>query len=97
MSKVLSHLIENERLQTVSPATLLHAFKLHVPGEEHPEQYVLAADGILKEVMGGISIDQVDASLYSSYVVASAVLVGKLDLEPGDTAVLMNGRVWRRL
>jgi hypothetical protein len=89
----MSHLIANQRLNSISPETLLHALKLHVPGEEHPEQSLLHSDETLREILGGLSINAIDAKNHTAYVQSSALVTRRLGLNPGAFAILVNGRV----
>ncbi|KAI0028565.1 glycosyltransferase family 24 protein [Vararia minispora EC-137] len=93
VSKVLAHLITSETIQHVSPEKLLHALKLHVPGEEHPEQELLKSRETLQEIMSGVSADAVDQEVYAAYVRQSKLIAQRLGLEPGEIAVLVNGRL----
>jgi UDP-glucose:glycoprotein glucosyltransferase len=94
-STLVSHLLASRAIEMATPAQLLTVLGISFPRESGGEQSqkVLSQQATLEELMGGVSIDNVEVSTYEWYAEASRRVVQQLGLAPGQQAVLLNGRV----
>jgi UDP-glucose:glycoprotein glucosyltransferase len=87
-------MLSNELFAHVSPRQLLQALGLDVPDIASPSaQAILSRDAALGEITGGVKLHEVDAEEYSKFTSSSRLVARKLGLSPGQTALLVNGRV----
>ena len=92
VSWTIAHLVLRQRLSRATPATLLQAFGLDAAPAEQAQgsQTPLSREGSLADLVDGITTG---ADVYESYVKSSVLLARELRLEPGQSAVVANGRV----
>ncbi|KAI0063832.1 hypothetical protein BV25DRAFT_1801498 [Artomyces pyxidatus] len=92
MSSLISHLMFKRLVSKISSHNLLRALGLHMTVDQS-EQTVLGADISLNDIMGGVDVKDVDLVDYAKYVRTSGQVVQELGLEPGEIALILNGRV----
>lgn len=54
---------------------------------------MMAAEEKLEDLLDGAPLSSPDDETYAAFVMASRFVVRKLKLQPGDQAIIVNGRV----
>ncbi|KAF7983169.1 hypothetical protein HWV62_23402 [Athelia sp. TMB] len=92
-SLLMSKLIRQKSLSTVSPDHLIRALGLAPVKFVHDgPQTVLSQEQALRKITGGIAYTDFDAEVHADYVRACVALISELRLSPGDSAIIVNGR-----
>ncbi|KAI0314345.1 UDP-glucose:glycoprotein glucosyltransferase-domain-containing protein [Amylostereum chailletii] len=92
VSSLMAHLITNGLLQKASPSHILRALGLHVAAGDE-DQTILSPKASLADLMGGTTLDNINPEVYKQYVEAGGLIAQRLGLRPGNSAILINGRV----
>jgi UDP-glucose:glycoprotein glucosyltransferase len=87
------YLISTNLLSKASPAQILHAFDSDYPvtsGDDHVD-----VQRVLQELTNGVVPSDFNQSAYAQYVKSSRLVARELQLQPGEQALIVNGRVGR--
>lgn len=96
-SLLVAHLCQKNLLSGVSPDQLLHVLGLaSVVVVNDTPQTVLSQERTLRDITGGLAVfADLDTEVYDDYVRSSRLFVRELQLNSGDQAIIVNGRVSR--
>lgn len=88
-SWLLSHLVASDRLSKVTPGQLLRVLDNDVTISGDAAQAPLSQ---VKELVG-VDAAEFDATAYAAYVKAGLLISRKVNLQPGQQGLVVNGRV----
>lgn len=94
MSLLISHLSKKGLLSNISAKKLLRALGLDsVVVDGGSSQTVLSPEHTLRQITGGISLADMDLQAHEEYEQSSRLLVRDANLQYGEQAIIINGRV----
>ncbi|KAG7094908.1 hypothetical protein E1B28_005714 [Marasmius oreades] len=93
MSAFFSHLIFNEKLESITPNTLLTALGFGDEVGDDPEQVPVTQGEQMRAILGDVRPHQLDYFNHTKYVDMGRRFLKGLGVNPGDKGVVINGRV----